>query len=264
VIEDRIRIERLRQIGNLCIVAPLELEFKTAATLLTEKRFSTEDEISVCRGRLDKRQVTVLKSGMSAIGFAERLANHLLNNRYDALIVAGLAGGLTPDLKSGDAVVYDMCYKAGDRDRQGSDQGEGARVVSDDRLTLVLSETLRASGLNCVRGTGVTVRKIIPGSREKISLGIRYNADAVDMETYEVLVVCAQARLPATALRIVLDTAETDLPNFNRATGPDGHLSISQAASVMSRTPLLSLRFLFSVRPVVSALRENLQAVLNA
>jgi hypothetical protein len=70
--------------------------------------------------------------------------------------------------------------------------------------------------------------------------------------------------LPATALRIVLDTAETDLPNFNRATGPDGHLSISQAASVMSRTPLLSLRFLFSVRPVVSALRENLQAVLNA
>ncbi len=254
----------MQQLRHLCIVAPLEIEFKTAASLLTERRFSTADEISVCHGRLGERHITVLKTGMSAIGFVKRLANHLLNNRYDALIVAGLAGGLSPNLKSGDAVVYDLCHRVGDRDRSGTEQEEESKVASDDRLTLLLSETLRASGLNCVRGAGLTVRQIIPGSGEKISLGIRYNATAVDMETYEVLVVCAQARLPATALRIVLDAAESDLPNFKRATGPHGRLSNWQAASVMARTPLISLRFLLSIRPVVRALKENLKAVLNA
>src|SRR5215813_15506889 len=132
---------------DLCLVTAVGIEFKIAAGLLTAKSFSEEpplegrrpclrgptqehlDEpgrqgrlpskgfsegprLKICRGQFGARRVTVLQSEMGAVGFADRLVEHLADNRYDALIVAGLAGGLDPKLRVGDAVLYDLCYDA--------------------------------------------------------------------------------------------------------------------------------------------------------
>src|SRR5689334_15664938 len=101
---------------DLCLVTAVDVEFKAATSLLSSQTFSDEFQIKTCRGDVagvsGPRRVSVLQCGMGAPAFAHRLAEHLRCYRYDALIVAGLAGGLDPDLKTGDAVVYDICRAA--------------------------------------------------------------------------------------------------------------------------------------------------------
>ncbi len=244
--------------ADLCVVTAVDIEFTVAARLLTESSLSEEAGMKVCRGRFGQRRIAVLQSGMGARGFGQRLAEHLAVNRYDALIVAGLAGGLDPKLRAGEAVLYDLCYDA------RADRDEVASVGADDGLSKFLFEALSASGRSCVRGSGVTVNKIITEAEDKLALGARYGAAAVDMETFEVLNACARFNLPAAALRVILDEAGHDTPDFNRAYEPDGLVNVRPMASVMMARPLAASRFLLGVRPAIRSLRENLKAAFRA
>src|SRR5262249_38851959 len=231
---------------DLCLVTAVGIEFKIAAGLLTAKSFSEEpprernprerrrprlqgssqehlDEagrrgrlrsrgfseeprMKICRGLFGARRVTVLQSEMGAVGFAERLAKHLADNRYDALIVAGLAGGLDPKLRVGDAVLFDLCFDARALDiilRGRPFREELNSIASDEPLSNFLVEALTRSDLSFIQAPGITVSRIITESKEKSALRVNYGAAAVDMETYEALVACARLDLAAAALRVI-------------------------------------------------------------
>jgi|SRR5215475_6616840 len=244
------------KIGNLCLVTAVEYEFKIIVSLLSGSRVSYENEISGYRGFFGERLITVLKSGMGARGFAERLAKHLCLNNYDALMVVGFAGGLNPSLKSGDAIIYDICHQA-NIDLIPS-------IACDTYLSKLIFDILQKSMLKSILGSGVTVDRIVTGAREKIALGIEYNALAADMESYRLIAVCAEARLPAAVLRIISDDVEANLPDFNNAIQSDGRINNWRMATTIIRTPLASMRFFRKLSPAISSFRECMQAILNA
>jgi adenosylhomocysteine nucleosidase len=224
----------------------------------------------ICRGYFRGRRITVLKSELGAVGFAEHLAHHLEHNFYDTLIVIGLAGALDPKLRTGDAVVFDHCYEAhpaaavsNSREKQPAREKK-ASIICDTGISMFLIEKLRASGLSCFPGAGVTVDQVISRAKDKIAIGARYQAIAVDMETYSVLKVCEMFSLSTAALRIISDEADSDLPDFNRAVGPHGQMINWRMAWVMAMNPIDSMRFLFNLRTVTKALKLNLEAVLSA
>lgn len=252
---------------DLCIVTAIDVEFKIASDLLSAKSLSDGPPMKICRGLFGARRVTVLQSEMGAAGFAERLAKHLADNRYDALIVAGLAGGLDPKLRGGDAVLYDLCYDAREIDLGYSEQAasEGtAAIAGDNVLSNFLFEALTASDLSCVRGSGITVSRIVTEAKDKLALGARYGAAAVDMETYEALSACVRLNLPAATLRIISDEAGRDIPDFNRAYDADGRMNGLRMAVAMMARPIATFRFLLSVKRVLKSLKESLQAALKA
>jgi len=115
-----------------------------------------------------------------------------------------------------------------------------------------------------LRGAGVTVNRILTDAQDKLALGTETHAAAADMESYDVLAVCAGLGLPAAVLRVISDEAQVDLPDFNRATGPDGRMNVWRTAAVMAARPTASLKFLAGLRPVLRALGENLKVVLQA
>jgi nucleoside phosphorylase len=255
---------------RLCVVTAHDTEFNTAAGLLSASRYYSEDQMKVCRGAVGDRQVTVLKSGVGAFGFANRLSAHLRNNQYEALMVAGVAGALASQIKTGDAVVFDKCYNARS-DRNGSNSGDvrlgggdNGVIACDEKLSQSIAEMLLESGATCYRGAGVTVDRIITSAREKIALGSRYQAAAVDMETYDCLSVCAHFGLSATALRVVSDDAMSDLPDFNRALNREGQMSKWRMASAIMINPINSARFLLSISRVLDSLRANLKTLYSA
>lgn len=263
---------------NLCLVTAVDVEFNAATSLLSAKILSNDNQIKICQGiigdAVDKRQLTILQCGMGAHGFAEKLSDHLKKNYYDALLIAGLAGGLDPALKSGDAVIYELCYDARINDTQttnglpGSKEkssgcDEKASIRCDDEFSGFLFELLQSSNQRCLRGSGVTVNRIITEAKNKASLGVGYHAVAVDMESYDVLKVCAAAGLSAAVLRVISDEVGSDLPDFNRAAEPDGRLNIWRTAVAMAARPMASLGFLMNIRPVINSLRTNLKVVLN-
>jgi len=290
--------------ADLCIVTAVNVEFKIAAGLLSGKSFSEEPPwerrhpclrgsrqepltevrrqgclrsqgLKICRGFFGARRITVLQSGLGAVGFAERLAKHLANNRYDALIVAGLAGGLDPKLRAGDAVLYDLCYdaRAIESGRPEQPARERAAVIaSDNAWSGFLFEALTKSDLSFIQASGATVNRIIAEAKDKLALGARYGAAAVDMETYEALIACARFDLPAATLRVISDEAGRDIPDFNPAYDANGQMNDwmnrwvnawRMAVAMMAR-PFAAFRFLLSVRRALKSLRENLLVALNA
>lgn len=256
--------------ARLCLVTAVEVEFKIAISLLAARSAlgAQERPIKICRGRAGLRQVTVLQTGMGALGFAEWFQAHLANNHYDAVIVLGLAGGLHPQAQTGAAIIYERCYDARrlfpplTSKETSLARDEKASIACDDELSRFLLLQLQAAGLACQRGAGVTVGRILVAAADKHAMGAHHNAAAVDMETYDVLEVCAQRGLPAAALRIVSDEAELDLPNFNRVVGADGRMSGWRTAAVLLARPRVSLRFLRNIRPALRALRASLRALL--
>src|SRR5262249_56905018 len=96
---------------DLCVGVAVDIEFKIAASLLSGKSFSSQG-MKICRGLFGGRRITILQSGMGAVGFAERLGKHLTNNRYDALIIAGLAGGVDPRPPVGGAGLFHFFFDA--------------------------------------------------------------------------------------------------------------------------------------------------------
>jgi len=258
---------RASGLTNLCIGAAVDVEFKIAADLLSGKSFSEEPRMKICRGLFGGRRVTILQSGMGAVGFAERLAKHLTNNRYDALIVAGLAGGLDPHLRVGDAVLYNLCYDARAIDftrQERPDREEVAAIAGDELLSGFLYGALTRSGLSLIQAPGITAGRIVTEAEEKLALGAHYGAAAVDMETYQALDACARLGLPAAALRVISDDAGRDIPDFNRVYNADGRINGWRMAAAMTARPSAALRLLLTVRPTLRSLRVTLQAAMGA
>jgi len=287
---------------DLCLVTAVGIEFKIAAGLLTAKSFSEEppserrrpclrgsaqehlDEpgrqgrlpsqdfsegprLKICRGQFGARRVTVLQSEMGAVCFAERLARHLADNRYDALIVAGLAGGLDPKLRVGDAVLYDLCYDARTIDftlEERPAREEIRSIASDGPLSNSLVEALTRSDLSFIQAPGITVNRIVTEAKEKSALRVNYGAAAVDMETYEALAACARRDLAAVALRVISDEAGHNIPDFNRAYDADGRMHGGRMAATMIARPLVTLRLLLTIKRALQSLRANLRAAMSA
>jgi adenosylhomocysteine nucleosidase len=262
-------------ITDLCIVTAVDVEFNVGQTLVCLQpgqpkvcpNFSEKSPIKICRGLFGGRRVTILQSGMGAVGFAEGLAKHLTNNRYDALIVSGLAGGLDPRLRVGDAVLYNLCYDARVSDftrRERPGQGEVAATGCDETLSGFLCRALTNSGLSFIQAPGITVGRVVTEAKEKLALGARYGAAAVDMETYETLEACARLGLPAAALRVISDEAVRDIPDFNRIYNADGRMNGWRTFAAMAARPSAALRLLMTFRPALQSLKATLQAAMGA
>jgi nucleoside phosphorylase len=257
--------------ANLCIVTAVDIEFSLAVKLLSDKSFSEDARMKICRGLFGGRRVTVLQSQIGANGFAERLAGHLSDNHYDALVVVGLAGGLDPRLRVGDAVAYDFCYdaRAIDLERIERSTHEKAghvktgRAAGDAALSNRLFAALTSAGLSCVQGAGMTVSKIVTASKDKMTLNARFGAAAVDMESYEAISACARFNLPAATLRVISDEAGRDLPDFNRAYDADGRMNGPRMAAAMIARPVASFRFLKGLRRALNSLKKSLVVVLS-
>jgi adenosylhomocysteine nucleosidase len=271
---------------DLCIVTAVDVEFKIGVDILSGKSpevgrtlvstgagqaivsptSSEKSHIKICRGLFGGRRITILQSGMGAVGFAERLANHLMNDRYDALIVVGLAGGLDPKLRVGDAVLYDICYDARAIDftrHEWPDREQVAAIASNGPLSGFLRAALTRSDLSFVRASGITLGRIVTEAKEKLALGAHYGAAAVDMETYEALSACARRGLPAIALRVISDEAGRDIPDFNRVYNADGRINGWRMLGAMTARPSATFRLLLTVRHALQSLKASLQAAMD-
>mgnify|MGYP000373197079 CR=1 FL=1 len=247
--------------GHLCLVTAVDVEFKTATGLLSQPVHLAESRFNICQGFFGNRSVTVLQCGMGAHGFAEWLGHHLETNHYETLIVIGLAGGLDPKCKTGDVVVYDLCRDV--REQQDAHTSQWEEVFCDNRLSRSLFEAFQTASFRRFRGTGITVSQIVTLAKDKLRLGQRQQALAVDMESFEILRVSAEFGLPATAVRVISDEATHTLPDFNSAADASGKMNPWRLAGAMLRRPMASIRFLVGLKTVLDALRKSLQVVLQ-
>jgi adenosylhomocysteine nucleosidase len=152
------------------------------------------------------------------------------------VLTCGYAGGLNPQLRCGD-ILFD--------------------AEADSDLTR------RLINLGARPGTFYCANRIAVFAAEKCALRTETQADAIEMESGVIRLLCRERGIAAATIRVISDDAVSDLPlDFNQLSRPDGSISYRKLAAAVARAPGAILR-LMRFRRELGACSTKLAATLN-
>jgi adenosylhomocysteine nucleosidase len=126
------------------------------------------------------------------------------------VLTCGFAGGLNPELQSGD-VVFITGYAALEQ---------------------------RLADVDAIHASFFSAPRIATTVAEKKQLRAKTGADVVEMESGAILAVCREKRIPSAMVRAISDTAHEDLPlDFNALSKPDQSLDYGKLAWAIAKAP---------------------------
>ena len=154
--------------------------------------------------------VSILITGIGRQNAENSLRRFLAKNLPKLVLTCGFAGGLNPELESGD-VVFMTGYEA---------IGE------------------RLAGADAKHASFFSASRIATTVAEKKQLRAATGADVVEMESGTILAICRESRIPCAMVRAISDTAGEDLPlDFNVLSKPDMSLDYGKLAWAVARAP---------------------------
>jgi len=157
---------------------------------------------------------TGLKAIVTGIGKlnAERsIKDALENEKPNLVLTCGFAGGLRSGLKLGDV----LCSAEKDSE---------------------LERRLKAAGAS--PGRFHCAKKIAVTSDQKRALRNETGADAVEMESGFICTICHERGFPAATVRVILDTAEEDLPlDFNELANKEQEMDYWKLTKALMKSP---------------------------
>ncbi len=212
--------------------------------------------------RVGANEIVLFASDMGP-KIARSLANSLFNDgaqtqgndgnrKPDAILVIGLCGGLTANLPQNTVVTYTECL---------SSQGAWPRCRCSPALTERISTLVRSHSIPCTPVVGITSPRIATTKEMRLELA-RSGAQAVDMESYEIIAAAHDAGVPVAVLRVVADHLEMQLPDLNRALNEAGSLDQRKALRVAIGSPILTARLISANKRAMRHLGKALEVVL--
>ncbi len=182
----------------------------------------------------------------------ETIGESLVSKRKpDAVLIIGLCGGLTNSLPQDKIVVYTDCLWT-DYDKP---------LKCSPGITNAIADLLLSRNINCEKAVGITSPRIAVTKDDRLALA-KAGANVVDMESYAILSVADRAEIPAAVLRVVSDTPETKMPDFNRALNDAGALDGRKALRIALRSPIQTLRLLRGNNRAMAHLTKALEIIL--
>ncbi|MCB1413122.1 MAG: phosphorylase [Xanthobacteraceae bacterium] len=161
------------------------------------------------------------------------------------VISFGVAGGLDPELETGDVVVATEVMA-------GRENWFAGRSLSDE-----LIEGAGLAGQRIVRERLVGVEQVVPAQAAKAMLRRETGAAAVDMESHIAAAYATAADLPFAALRVISDPATRSLPALAvNAVKPDGNIDLRKVLRGVARNPLVVRALVSTGRDFNRALRS--------
>jgi nucleoside phosphorylase len=180
--------------------------------------------------------VRTLITGMGRVN-SERAALKAIQERRPSLVLTcGFAGALTEGLSRGTVLFSDD---------------------ADPRIRAVLeAASARSAKFHCADRVAVT-------AAEKRALREQTRADAVEMESQHICALCRERQIPCATVRVILDTADEDLPlDFNQLMTDDHTLNFMKLAVELARSPG-KIKALIQLQKQSRAAAESLATVLH-
>ena len=173
---------------------------------------------SVFRADVHGAEVTVLLTGVGAKRAGRAVARLLRDGeRYDALVSSGLAGGLRPGMEVGQVVAARgaTCEPLNPEARGGYIECSRPLVEFAEECAATLVERFYTAG------------HVVASAEEKHQLG--QSADAVEMESFDILLTAKGEGIPGIGIRAISDRSEEDLPlDMGGILNEEGHVSIAR------------------------------------
>ncbi len=143
-------------------------------------------------------RVVAVRCGIGPVNAARATEAALALWRPAAVLVAGIAGGLQPDVAPGTSVLLDAVCSA------------RSRIAAAPNLADAMESALGNAGITARRGEGWTVDGVADAAAKR-----RLGADGaltVDSESFAVLERARAHGVPAAALRVVADPVDRGVP----------------------------------------------------
>jgi len=170
--------------------------------------------------RIDDLTLDVHLTGVGWRG-AKAVFSTLLKAKPDLCISSGLAGGLRPELKSGEVVVAREALLV-----------NGGKKFRSRPLLVELAEEAGATPVNLFLTNSQMICRV-QSKQSMAELG-----DVVEMESFHVLTKARELQVPALAIRAISDTAEEELPlDFGWSMGGNGQINYGKLLLQIGRRP---------------------------
>lgn len=179
------------------------------------------DGTELYMAKIEGADVAVLLTGIGAKRTGLEAAGMVWNAGMDVCISSGLAGALKPEHRLCDVLAA-----------RRVERGPGEQPVTCDESLLRVASELGAK----IAGSFYSVDHIVQGAAEKRELGKA--ADAVEMESGEILSEATAFGARIIAIRGISDAWDEDLPlDFGLATTDSGNVSIGRVLAQVARKP---------------------------
>ena len=158
-----------------------------------------------------KPGTSILITGIGRENAGKSVHEFLATNSPKLVLTCGFAGGLNPELKTGDIVFH-------------ADQNTE------------IESALRKTGARAVQFH--CAERIAPTVKEKQELWRATGADAVEMESQIIRAICAAQKISSATVRVILDTAGEDLPlDFNLIVNAEQEIDFGKLALTLLKSP---------------------------
>jgi len=187
------------------------------------REFAGKDDgpCKIRTARFGQNEIGVLLTGIGGKSGWLGTTKRIWDGEVDICISSGLAGALREEYSPSDILVPRTVW-----------------AVARKKTIPCDSELLRAAVENGAREVGsfYSAEKVVTSAVEKRDLG--RTADAVEMESGEVLYEAAELGARVIAIRGISDAAGENLPlDFNRVTSASGEVSLTRVLRQVARKP---------------------------
>jgi nucleoside phosphorylase len=213
-------------------------------------------------GRVGKNEVVLFVTGIgpkaarssaaSVLNPSPATTAHTVIRRPDAVVVMGICGSLTPSVAEGEVTIYSECL---------STEKGAAPLRCTAPLVKPITSLLSDKGISCRPAVGIASARVATTKSEKLALA-KSGAEVVDMESYEVVAAANQAALPVVVIRVVSDSLDRRIPDFNLVLQENGEINSLNLLKVAIGSPILTAKALAASRRALGKLKTVLAVVL--
>jgi nucleoside phosphorylase len=159
---------------------------------------------TIYTGSVDEHEAVVY--GMSGMGPSKAAAcvETMAAKGVGTLYNLGFCGGLSPDIRCGDILVYDALVE----------ESSGKILPISQELLFTHFDLLTACGLSFHHGRALCSGEPVLSTELKRELWERTSALCVDMESVSILEAAEKHGIKTAILRVVLDDADTSIPEY--------------------------------------------------
>ena len=209
------------------IIGAMEVEVQALKDLMDNAELKEISSVVFYRGKINGIDTVVAVAGVGKVNAAVCAQTMILEYSPDYIINTGVAGGLSEELKIGDAAVAD---KVAEHDMDTSPLGDELGFITginkvymqcDEYISGLMYDAAKSvDGINAVRGTIASGDQFIASEEQRRFIKNNFNAVAAEMEGAAIGHVCTMNNVKFGVLRAISDGANSDstidFPTFTK------------------------------------------------